>query len=88
MLVGSRTLQPAGAGEEGAMARAAPGTSRGARAPGSLREALLLPAKLAHVRKLRFRDSPVPEQGSEVFLFTGLMTFPDLMQLLEDSEKP
>lgn len=57
MLGGSRNPQPAGTGEEGAMARAAPGTSRGVRAPGPLREALLLPPKLAHVRKVRFRDS-------------------------------
>lgn len=73
MLGGSRNLKPAGAGEEGAMAGAAPGTSRGARAPGPLREALLLSPKLVHVRKRQFRDSPVSEQGSGVFLFTGHM---------------
>lgn len=32
------------------------GSSRGARAPGPLREELLLPPNLARVRKLRFRD--------------------------------
>lgn len=55
---GSRSQQPAGAGEEGAMAKAAPGTSRGVRAPGLSRGATLLPPKISTcVGKLRFRDS-------------------------------
>lgn len=84
MLAGSRSQQPAGAGEEGAMAKAAPGTSRGARAPGPSRGATLLPPKIsADVGKLRFRDSPVSEQVSRVSLFTGLMTCSDLIQLFK-----
>lgn len=34
------------------------------------------------------RLSPVSEQGSEIFLFTALMTSSDLIQVLEDSEEP
>lgn len=47
MFGGSRNLKPAGAGEEGAMARAAPGTSRGARAPGPLRGTLAFATKIS-----------------------------------------
>lgn len=62
MLGGSRNLKPAGAGEEGAMARAAPGTSRGARAPGPLRGSLAFATKISTCQKITIqRLSPVSE---------------------------